>query len=458
MCTNRTQEQRSVWSDEKPWSMKPPRLDLVDREQLKAYFQNTWKMSDWLFESIIDDQTLYQNPDPLRHPLIFYLGHTATFYINKLVMSGGLEKGLNPEFEYLFAQGVDPEKPGDLVKREDWPGVEQVRAYRKEAFEVVANWIDETSFTLPITDKDPHWALFMGMEHDRIHFETSSVLIRQYAPELLTRPKGWRYAPANEVQPQFQMIRVPGGTVTLGKETGYPTFGWDNEYGQLKVEVKSFEVTKNLTTNMEYLTFVESGAYQDRAFWSEEGWQWKTDFKAAHPRFWVPTQSGYGYRAMFDVLDMPMDWPVEVNCHEALAYCKWKGEGYRLMTEAEFNHISTPLLSDDDDPMFHNEFNLDMKYGSPCPVGMLKSASSASGINDVYGNVWVWLSNDFYSLPGFKTHHLYENFSQPYLDDRHAMMLGGAWATMGTGASRFYRLWFRRGFYQHAGFRMARDL
>jgi len=36
-------------------------------------------------------------------------------------------------------------------------------------------------------------------------------------------------------------------------------------------------------------------------------------------------------------------------------------------------------------------------------------------------------------------------------------MLGGAWVTNGTEILPYYRNWFRRNFYQHAGFRIARD-
>ena len=32
---------------------------------------------------------------------------------------------------------------------------------------------------------------------------------------------------------------------------------------------------------------------------------------------------------------MPWDWPVEVNYHEAKAFCRWKGDHFRLATEAE---------------------------------------------------------------------------------------------------------------------------
>lgn len=35
----------------------------------------------------------------------------------------------------------------------------------------------------------------MGMEHERIHLETSSVLIRQLPVDMVCKPKGWTYAP-----------------------------------------------------------------------------------------------------------------------------------------------------------------------------------------------------------------------------------------------------------------------
>ncbi len=36
----------------------------------------------------------------------------------------------------------------------------------------------------------------MGFEHERIHYETSTVLIRQYPFEFVSRPEGWTYGPS----------------------------------------------------------------------------------------------------------------------------------------------------------------------------------------------------------------------------------------------------------------------
>ena len=47
---------------------------------------------------------------------------------------------------------------------------------------------------------------------------------------------------------------------------------------------------------------------------------------------------------MFDVVDMPWDWPVEVNYHEAKAFCTWKGPEYRLPAEAEHHVMRGPQV------------------------------------------------------------------------------------------------------------------
>jgi len=39
------------------------------------------------------------------------------------------------------------------------------------------------------------WPVFMGIEHERVHIETSSVLIRQLPVAMVTTPPGWNYAP-----------------------------------------------------------------------------------------------------------------------------------------------------------------------------------------------------------------------------------------------------------------------
>jgi 5-histidylcysteine sulfoxide synthase len=440
----------------------PIPLNNCSKEAIFSYFYNAWKMEDVLIKSLIGAETFYLKPDPLRNPLIFYLGHSPAFYINKLIMVNLLEKGLNPNYELIFGVGVDPQTPDELktaISHIQWPEIEKVWEYRNQAYEIISELIKNTPLDLPIHQDHPLWALIMGIEHQRIHFETSSVLIRQLPVEKVECPEGWQYAPSNNNISPNEMINISGGLVELGKPEDSPLYGWDCEYGYRQVKVEPFSASKYMITNAEFTEFVNVGGYEKEDYWEQESWAWKTEYNVKHPKFWIPNNGSYKYRAMFDEIELPLDWPVEVNHYEAMAYCRWKGEGIRLMSEAEWN-LATYESEEKEKGVgldTINDFNLNLKFGSPSPVGILKKAESPSGLYDLRGNVWEWLNDDFNPLPGFKTHFLYENNAAPYFDSQHKMMLGGAWATNGTEALKFYRNWFRPNFYQHAGFRIAQS-
>ena len=55
------------------------------------------------------EEAFYRPPHhALRHPFIFYYGHVAVFYVNKLRLAGLLPAGpINLRFEQVFEVGVD---------------------------------------------------------------------------------------------------------------------------------------------------------------------------------------------------------------------------------------------------------------------------------------------------------------------------------------------------------------
>ena len=153
---------------------------------------------------------------------------------------------------------------------------------------------------------------------------------------------------------------------------------------------------------------------------------------------------------------------MEVNHHEAMAYCRWKGEGMRLMSEAEWTLATQTSAQAQSGGVFKDgqdgAYNLNLQCGSPKPVNHLDTAPSATDLHDIRGNVWEWLGETFEALPGFQPHPLYEDHAAPFFDQQHKMLMGGSWATHGTMAFPSYRNWFRPHFYQHAGFRLAQNL
>ena len=52
------------------------------REEIRAYFHQTFSLYERLFDCLASEEAYYTKATPLRHPLIFYYGHTAVFFIN----------------------------------------------------------------------------------------------------------------------------------------------------------------------------------------------------------------------------------------------------------------------------------------------------------------------------------------------------------------------------------------
>jgi len=426
------------------------------RREILEYFHKTFDIDEKLYETIKSDQAFYLRADPLRHPLVFYLGHTAVFFINKLMLAKLIDTRINPGFESVFAIGVDEMSWDDLdEKHYTWPTVREVREYRNKVRNVIDKLIKTLPIALPINWESPWWPIMMGIEHERIHLETSSVLIRQLPIGEVQKHHFWAIHDKWGKAPENELIAVAGGEVTLGKNFDHALYGWDNEYGKLSAEIQPFKASKYLVSNQEFLGFVEDRGYENETFWTEEGWKWRNFKQAKHPLFWIKqNDESWKLRTMVEIIDMPWNWPVEVNQLEAKAFTNWKskiaGQKMRLPTEEEYCHFRN-LHNIPDQPYWEKvpgNINLEVA-ASPVPVDMFRFDK----FYDVVGNVWQWTETPISGFQGFKVHPFYDDFSTPTFDTRHNLIKGGSWISTGNEATRNARYAFRRHFYQHAGFR-----
>ena len=429
--------------------------------------------------------------------------------MNKLRLAGLMSAPIDAHYEVLFETGVDEMSWDDLSQSvTQWPAVAEVRAYRAKVYAAVKDLIQThpglASGHDPILEDSPLWALAMGFEHERIHLETSSVLMRELPQQLLRRPEGWVpthpsvpsadvFAPRPDVDyPINSLVRVEEGAVQLGKSRDVPSFGWDNEYGEAKRDVPAFAASRYKISNGEFLEFVRDGGYREQRHWSADGWGWRTFRNAKWPTFWTSVGPAnlhqYRLRTVHELVPMPWSWPAEVNAHEAAAYCQWRAERdgkaaangnngatppqYRLVTEAEHMRIrevcvpaagtvdKDPVLSRSGADFAAASTNLNLAYGTPSPVDAACKAAVSEGrapapFGDAMGNVWEWCADDFYPLDGFRVHPLYDDFSTPCFDGAHNMIMGGSWASTGDEASSYSRFHFRPHFFQHAGLRLV---
>lgn len=425
------------------------------REEIRQYYHATFDIYESLFETLACDDAFYQRPNSLRHPLIFYYGHTATFFTNKLIVSKIIDQRIDTKMESMMAIGVDEMSWDDLDERSyDWPTVAVVRDYRQQVRQLVDELITALPLTLPIKWEDPFWIILMGIEHERIHLETSSVLIRQLPLKSVRTHPAWGICPHHGVAPDNRLIDIAGGKVRQGRGNSSTTYGWDNEYGSQITEVASFKASQFLVSNQEFYEFVVDGGYETEDWWSGEGWQWAQFTQASHPTFWCKVDDGYRYRAMLEEIDMPWNWPVDVNYHEAKAFCNWwgarTGKQVRLPTEAEWYRIYDLTIEQDQPDWIKAPGNINLEYwASSAPVDRFMHGE----LGDVIGNVWQWTETAIDGFEGFSVHPAYDDFSVPTFDGLHNLIKGGSWISTGNEALRDSRYAFRRHFFQHAGFR-----
>jgi len=437
------------------------------KQELKNYFRQTWAEYESLFSLINNDNAYFLRPERLRHPLIFYFGHTASFYINKLILGKFISKRINGKLEAICAVGVDEMSWDDLSSEHyDWPIVTEVRLYRNQVAALIEQLIDDMELFLPIAKDSLAWIILMGCEHERIHIETSSVIMRMLPLKYLTGNSNWPTCTDSSNAPENELMPIQGKLIAFGKPSSDNTFGWDNEYGHNTLALSDFSVSKYLVSNQEYLVFVKAGGYQKSEFWTEEGQQWLLFTKATIPRFWVEKISdtneiSYWQRNLLNEMPLPLNWPVEVNYLEAKAFCQWKNsqasinekQFIRLLTEAEWLCLRDKV-SDDLTSWKNAPGNINSEYyASSCPIDLFEH----DGLFDIIGNVWQWTESPIDGFQGFEVHPLYDDFSTPTFDGKHNLIKGGSWISTGNEAQRHSRYAFRRHFFQHAGFRYVQS-
>ncbi len=324
--------------------------------------------------------------------------------------------------------------------------------------EAVDQAIRTLPLTLPINWDSLFWVIMMGIEHQRIHLETSSVIIRRLPIEMVRQLPVWEICPHSGPAPANQLIPVSGGRLVLGKSKDHPLYGWDNEYGHQESEVWDFSASRYLVSNQQFLEFVQDKGYEQEEHWTHEGWSWVQYSRARHPLFWVESAAGYQFRTMAQIIDMPWNWPVEVNYLEAKAFCNWlaarTGKPIRLPTEAEWYRLRDLHQIPDQPDWDQAPGNINLEHwASSCPVDRFQ----AGEFFDIIGNVWQWTETPITGFDGFQVHPFYDDFSTPTFDTQHNLIKGGSWISTGNEATRDSRYAFRRHFFQHAGFRYVQS-
>ena len=397
--------------------------------------------------ALTSDDAYYERPIALRHPLVFYDGHLPAFSLNTLVKKAHAKPGVDERLERLFARGIDPDDAGAEAAATAWPSRQQVRAFVDAADALVLDALANLPLEIPdhpLLDRAD--AVYTILEHEAMHQETLLYMWHQLPYEQKTAPPG--YQPRTEgFAHQRETIHLPGARVRLGATRGDIPFGWDNEFGELFTDVAPYWIDRYNVTNADFLEFVDAGAYARPELWSSADWAWLQEHDIQHPTFWTRRDGEWFWRGMFNLIPLPLDWPVYVSYAEASAFARWRRR--RLPTEAEFQLAATP---------FPAAGLCDFASFDPQPVGVDPGSRSESGLDDLVGNGWEWTSTVFRPFPGFRASASYPEYSADFFDESHFVMKGASPVTAKELVRPTFRNWFRPRYpYVYATFRLAGD-
>jgi ergothioneine biosynthesis protein EgtB len=436
---------------------------VVDTEQeLLTRLVEARSETDRLF-AVVRPDSLYERPIPERHRIVFYIGHLEAFDWN--LLRGRLvdTPTFHPEFDKLFAFGIDPVGGGlPADQPQDWPSLSEIQSYNhqiREALDAkIADAARHGATSRGNDDASAEVLLNVAIEHRLMHAETLAYMLHQLPVERKIAPPHDSSVSSEAVV--ARMIHIPEGSATLGlsrRDTG--VFGWDNEFEAHRAAVPAFAIDQYKITNGQFLKFIEAGGYETRSLWSEDAWAWKTQSNISHPVFWKKLNGQWYFVGMFEEIALPLDWPVYVSHAEASAYARWVGKA--LPSEAQWHRAActSPDATERAYP-WGNESpgakhgNFDFQRWNPASVNAFPGGRSAWGVDELVGNGWEWTSTVFEPFAGFRAFPFYAGYSANFFDGKHYVMKGGSTRTAACMLRKSFRNWFQSNYqYVYAGFR-----
>lgn len=281
------------------------------------------KTEDYVVQPIVDVS-----------PPKWHIGHT-TWFFETFVLKSNMEKyaEYDPQYNYVFNSYY--ETVGARVIRTDRgnlsrPAVEDVYKFRKYVDEAMQHFLQEEP------SPELQEIITLGLNHEQQHQELLRTDIKYILGNNPLFP-AYNTKTGNDGK---ETVKRADGFVKIDKgiyEIGYDgkEFSFDNELSRHQVYLNDFSINKNLVTNVEYLEFMNAGAYKNFNYWHAEGWDWVKTNNIHAPLYWHFID-GEWYHYTYNGLEfLSMEEELcHISFYEAAAYASWKG--MRLPTEFEW--------------------------------------------------------------------------------------------------------------------------
>jgi len=356
------------------------------------------------------------------NPLLWEIGHVAYFY--EFWILRHLDK------QTSFLKNADELYDSINIAhstRWDLPllSLKETLNYMQQVKDAVANRLHNKD----ITDQDIYLTRY-AIFHENMHTEAFT-----YTRVTLDYPKPIFNKVSDKMKHRVMDLaigdaHIPAQEYQLGADP-INGFCFDNAKWQHTVNLDAFSISRTATSNKQYADFVSAGGYENKCFWSEDGWKWLQESKLKSPIYWRKDVKNQWQERYFDswVALEDDNAVIHISWFEAMAWCQWAGR--RLPTEAEWELAA----SGSEKKTFpwgnakpkQSLANMNFEQLKTINVHALSESDSDYGCRQMIGNVWEWTADTFNPYPQF-TPDMYEDFSQPLFGITRVLR-GGAWTT-----------------------------
>lgn len=393
----------------------------------------------------LDDTDVARTPDPIMSPPLWDLGHIAAY--QELWVECRLQRrpSRHPDLQRAYDAFETPRARRTQVRLLDRGGCE---AYLAQVHEASLEAVSRLDVGVEVAEPQLAAGGFvfdLVAQHEAQHTETVLQTLQMF-DDGTYRPAGRRPLPA-AADAKPGRLEVAAGTFVMGAPDD--RFAYDCERPAHERHVGAFAIDRTLTTNAQYLEFMDAGGYSRAELWSPEGWEWRTREQIGAPRYWRPGRDGWLTRSFDEVSPVDPALPVcHISFWEADAYARWAGG--RLPTEAEWERAAAGADA--------GAANLGQDAFGAAPVGAFAAGASSVGCVQMLGDVWEWTASPFAPYPGFRAFP-YPEYSEVFFGGDYRVLRGGSWATQTIASRTSFRNWdhpYRRQIF--AGVRVAWDL
>jgi gamma-glutamyl hercynylcysteine S-oxide synthase len=402
------------------------------RQQIKQWMQQCRASTLAIFEGI-DYDTFCHQAHPDFSPIGWHLGHIAfTESLWLWERCAGMPSLFSQAYRRLYAaDGLPKTERGKL------PSLEETCDYLDKVRTQVFEYLE----IAPLEEQERLWRFIL--QHESQHCETITLVLklqRQNAEYPQSRSETNYQLPITN----YPIVEITAGEFDMGNDSIDAS---DNERPRHRVYLDTYSIDRYPVTCKQYREFMEAGGYQNRKFWSDEGWKWLQENPVTKPLYWI------------DDLDWDNHPVCGVSWYEAEAYANKVGK--RLPTEAEWEKAASwnPETGQSSTYPWGETIpdfqlcNHNHQVWQTTPVNAYPAGKSASGCDDMLGNVWEWTASWFDGYDGFVSYP-YPGYSQTYFDGKHRVLKGGSWATRPWAMRCSFRNWYYPGVREIlAGFR-----